>query len=458
MERPTRHLRSSFRDPSGFVYFRDGRLLRQINPTYQSQYDRLLASGLYDRLVERDLLIPHREVENEGIDAYKTIEPERVDFISYPYEWCLGQLRDAALATLEILNEALDKGMILKDASAFNIQFHKGRPILIDTLSFDHYQEGQPWIAYGQFCRHFVAPLVLMAHNDVRLSKLLRLYIDGIPLDLASKLAPWRTKWNIHIASHLHLHGRSVARPGMAGTPKPLSRRGLQAILESLQSLIEGIKQRNQPTVWGHYYENTNYSEQAMRAKMDLVDRLLEDCGPNVRSVWDLGANTGRFSELASKRGWHTVAWDMDSSAVEQCYQSVKGRHDPCLLPLLQDLANPSPGLGWAHQERDSMVERGPADVVLALALVHHLAIGNNVPLSDIAEFMARVGRRLIIEFVPKEDSQVQRLLSSRQDIFDGYRQEPFESAFEGFFRIEKRLPIEGTARTLYLMHRRDVG
>lgn len=455
MESPARPLSSSFRDPSGFVFEKDGRLLRQINRPYQTQYERLMGSGLYGRLVELGLLIPHREVQNLGADAFKTIEPERVAFVSYPYEWCLGELRDAAMATLDVQREALAYGMVLKDASAFNIQFHRGRPMLIDTLSFEHYEEGRPWVAYGQFCRHFVAPLVLMAHTDVRLGRLSREFIDGVPLDLASKLAPRRTKWNIHIASHLHLHGKSVANPEVAPPAKTLSRRGLEAILESLRSLVEGIRWKEQPSTWGRYYESTNYSEQAMAAKLKLVDALLDACGPNVRLVWDLGANTGRFSELASRRGWTTVAWDLDAAAVEQAYQSAKRNRDAFLLPLVQDLANPSPSLGWAHAERESMLERGPADVAMALALVHHLAIGNNVPLGGLAEFLARAGKRLIVEFVPKEDSQVQRLLATREDVFDGYTQAGFEAAFERFFAIEQRLPIEGTVRTLYLMSRR---
>jgi len=456
MSSTDRHLRSSFRDPSGFIYSQDGRIFRQINKSYQSQYERLVGSGLYSRLVERGLLIPHEEATDKNADAYKTISPELVPFISYPYEWCLSQLRDAAIATLDIMSEALAEGMILKDASAYNIQFCKGKPLLIDTLSFDHYEEGKPWVAYGQFCRHFVAPLVLMAHTDIRLNKLSRLYIDGLPLDLASKLAPRRTKWNIHIASHLHIHGKSVAHAGAPSAPKPLTRRGLEAILDSLRTLVLNVRWKDQPSTWGNYYENTNYSDKSMQTKLGLVDSLLDACQPVNGTVWDLGANTGRFSELASKRGWHTVAWDLDASAVEQCYAHVKETGDKNLLPLVQDLTNPSPGIGWAHHERDSLAERGPAEVIMALALIHHLAIGNNVPLPDVAAYMAKVGKKLIIEFVPKEDSQVQRLLSTREDVFGGYCQEAFESAFAAAFEIEKRVPIEGSSRVLYLMQRRE--
>ena len=212
-------LDASFRDPSGFLFMRDGVLYRQVNQVYAEEYTRLMDFGLYAQLVKAGLLIPHTE---SGLEkafepadknmAFKTLCPERVAFISYPYEWSFGQLKDAALATLSIQKRALKAGMSLKDASAYNIQFQNGKPTLIDTLSFETYKEGEPWVAYRQFCQHFLAPLALMAYRDVRLSQLLRVYIDGIPLDLASALLPARTRWNLGIASHIHLHASAQKR------------------------------------------------------------------------------------------------------------------------------------------------------------------------------------------------------------------------------------------------------
>ncbi|MEI7526409.1 MAG: hypothetical protein WCJ95_18825, partial [Mariniphaga sp.] len=186
-------LSSSFRDPSGFLFYEEGKLLRQVNGCYKEDYDLLMGSGLYTRLVEKNLLIPHQELTgHQGLNGstYKVIEPEKVGFISYPYEWSFSQLKDAAFATLEIQKIALQYGMTLKDATAYNVQFHKGRPVFIDTLSFEIYQEGKPWQAYKQFCQHFLAPLALMGYTDIRLNQLLKLYIDGIPLDLTSRLLP----------------------------------------------------------------------------------------------------------------------------------------------------------------------------------------------------------------------------------------------------------------------------
>ncbi|MGE5373519.1 MAG: SAM-dependent methyltransferase, partial [Bacteroidota bacterium] len=202
-------LSASFRDPSGFLFIREGVLYRQVNQKYAQEYARLMESGLYEKLVKARLLVPHVEVEGvqpESGECFRVIQPERVPFISYPYEWSFGQLKDAALASLSIQKRALKLGMSLKDASAYNIQFVHGKATLIDTLSFELYKEGQPWVAYRQFCQHFLAPLSLMALKDVRLSQLLRVYIDGIPLDLASELLPWRTQLNFGLMTHIHLH------------------------------------------------------------------------------------------------------------------------------------------------------------------------------------------------------------------------------------------------------------
>ena len=208
-------LAASFRDPSGFLFTRQGVLYRQVNQLYRENYDRLMTSGLAEKLIRGGWLIPHTEVDAPPADAslaYKVIRPELLDFISYPYEWSFSQLQDAALNTLAIQKMALESGMALKDASAYNMQFHHGRAVLIDTLSFEVYREGEPWVAYRQFCQHFLAPLALMAYTDVRLSQLLRVYIDGIPLDLAARLLPGKTRWDLGLATHIHLHAAAQQR------------------------------------------------------------------------------------------------------------------------------------------------------------------------------------------------------------------------------------------------------
>lgn len=454
-------LPASFRDPSGFLFRQGGVIYRQVNLIYKDDYDHLMDSGLYQALVDDNLLIPHQEagVESPVPElAYRVIKPDPVPFISYPYEWCFSQLRDAALTTLKVQRKALDFGMSLRDSSAYNIQFKNGRPIFIDTLSFGKHREGQPWLAYRQFCQHFLAPLALMSYADIRLSQLLRIYIDGLPLDLAGCLLPWRTRLRFSLLSHIHLHARSqkhFADKAVDVGRHRMSLYALLGILNSLESSVKKLKWQPRGTEWADYYQDTNYSLEASEHKKTIVAGFLDRVRP--ATVWDLGANVGTFSRLASDKGMPTVSFDVDPAAVEKNYLDCVARADTGILPLVIDLTNPSPGIGWENKERMPLKERGPADAVLALALVHHLAISNNVPLSRIAGFLSDICRWLIIEFVPKTDSQVQRLLATREDIFPDYTQEAFEKEFGKLFNITDTVPIKDSQRTLYLMQRREL-
>lgn len=452
MTAPTR-LGSSFRDPSGFVFEREGVLYRHVADTYSDNLALLWSSGLYDALVGAGQLVPCERADvslSPVPNAAAVLQPERLPVISYPYEWCFSQLKDAALLTLDIARRALEHGMVLKDASAYNVQFRQGRPIFIDTLSFEAYQEGEPWVAYRQFCAHFLAPLAVMALVDVRLNALLRTSIDGLPLDLTSDLLPGMTKLKPGLAMHLHIHGKASKMAATEEVKKAsISKTAVLATLDSLRGTIDGLRWEVKGTQWADYYSDTNYSDAAMAEKKRLVRSFLEASG--AKSCWDLGANTGEFSRIAAELGMNTVAWDVDPGAVERAYVAKI----PGVLPLLQDLTNPSPNLGWAGGERDSLDARGPADVILALALVHHLAIGNNVPLGDVAAYFARLGKSAIVEFVPKEDSQVRRLLASRRDVFPSYDLDGFREAFLPYFEIREEAAIAGSARTLFRLVRR---
>jgi hypothetical protein len=452
----TEQLSASFRDPSGFLFTDKGILYRQINRAYSNDYVRLMDSGLYDRLVKASLLIPHVESDQapaESDTAFKVIQPERAPFISYPYEWSFSQLKDAALATLSIQKRAMKLDMSLKDASAYNIQFMYGKATLIDTLSFENYREGEPWVAYKQFCQHFLAPLALMAYRDVRLSQLLRVYIDGVPLDLASELLPVKTKFNFGLLTHLHIHAGAQKRYSdkiVAPRKGGMSRQSLIGLIESLEGTIKKLTWKPAGTEWGDYYENTNYTDFAFEHKKQLVHEWSVEKKPAL--VWDLGGNTGIFSREAALSGAFTVSFDIDPAAVEQNYSIVKSKKEQNVLPLVLDLTNPSPALGWDNNERDSFGARGPVDMILALAVIHHLAISNNVPLPQLANFFAAHCRWLVIEFVPKSDSQVQKLLTSREDIFPNFTREGFEAAFSARFNIHKNEVVRDSERMLYLM------
>ena len=460
MTRPIK-LAASFRDPSGFMFRRDGILYRQVNRQYQAQYDQLMSSGLLDSLWKKGWLVHSEEVQIEPSDpelAYKILQPQELPFISYPYEWSFGQYKDAALTTLEILKLSMEKGFVLKDASAYNIQFYHGKAVLIDTLSFEAYKVGEPWVAYRQFCQHFLGPLALMAKTDIRLSQLLRVYIDGIPLDLTSKLLPGTTKLNFGLNLHIHAHAAAQTRYANNTTARSqnkgqMTRAAFLGLIDSLESTVNSLSLKGVKTEWGDYYDDTNYTDGSLNEKRNLVEQFIQKAQP--KTIWDLGANTGFFSRVAADAGIFTVAYDIDPLAVDQGWAEVKARKEKNLLPLVLDLTNPSPAIGWANQERMGFLERGPADCVMALALIHHLAISNNVPLTTLAEFFASIGQWLIIEFVPKDDSQVQRLLATREDIFPEYSPEGFETAFNQIYHIHSKESIPGSKRFLYLLERK---
>lgn len=450
---------ASFRDPNGFVFTLENRIYRQINHSYQTNYDQLIESGLYDKLVGEGYLIPHQEVTIKAPSpesAYKIIEPELLNFVAYPYELSFSQLKDAALATLKIQKVALSHGMSLKDSSAYNIQFHHGHPLLVDTLSFEKYEEGKPWIAYRQFCQHFLAPLSLIAYQDARLASMLINFIDGIPLDLASHLLPVRTRFVPSLLLHLHLHSASQRRYADSAPTanRSVNRTSFLGLIDSLESAVQRLKWSPTGPGWSGYYEEEHsYTPAGLEHKQLLVKEYLSQIKPGV--VWDLGANTGMFSRIACDMGAFTIAFDFDPAAVELNYHQASRKQETSILPLVQNLTNPSPSIGWQNQERMSLIERANADAVMALALVHHLCIANNVTLENLATFLHRLSPWLIIEFVPKNDPQVQRLLIAREDIFTEFNQEQFEATFNRYFNLHKADTIQDSQRRIYLMERR---
>jgi len=456
--RQTPRIPSSFRDPAGFVFEDNGRLLRHINPSYHHEFERLSQSGLYGTLTDAELLVRHTLLTGWGDDDVgtgATIEPERISFVSYPGEWCFSQLQAAALCTLRIQRIALDHGMSLKDASAFNILFRNTTPVFIDTLSFETYRDGEPWVAYRQFCEHFLAPLLLMSQVDARLNQVFRVFIDGIPLQTASRMLPLRSRFRLTSLMHVHFHAWSQARAGARGTltsKARVSRLGLVALLDNLESAIRRLTLGTPRSVWLNYYDDNTYSPVAIADKSRIVDEYIRRLAP--RRVWDLGANDGRFSRIASRHGAFTVAFDGDADTVEKNYQTCVDNNVEGVLPLVMDLTNPTPSSGWASRERQSLIDRGPVDVVLALALMHHLAVSNNVPLDFVAEFFGALAPAAIVEYVPPDDQQVKRLMAHRGGGNAGYTLQEFESAFAKHYRIVDRRHVSDTGRIIYLLSR----
>ena len=448
----------SWRDPFGFVYRRHGILLRQVNSAAAAEWEATEGSGFLRRLQTAGLLIDHEPAPLDWAAdpslVLTVIRPEPVPFISYPYEWTFGQLKAAALLTLEVQCQAMTHGLELRDASAYNVQFIGVRPVFIDTLSFRRATPGAPWIAYRQFCEHFLAPLALMSRRDIRLGGLLRDHLDGIPLDLAARLLPARTRLSLGLGSHIHLHARAqrrhADRPEAAGeaATRKMSPTRQAALHDSLVRLIGGLDWTPAGTEWADYGTASSYDDASATAKDAVVGALIGDASPSV--VWDLGANNGRYSAIAARTAGRVVALDIDPAAGERHWRDLVARGETRVLPVLQDLANPSPAIGWDGRERKSLFERAEGATLLALALVHHLAIGRNVPLPMLSATLARLGDKLIIEWVPKDDPMVRRLLATREDVFPDYTASGFEAAFSAHWRIERSMRVGETPRTIY--------
>ena len=448
---------ASFRDPSGFVFRRDQVLYRQVNRSYQEDWTLLNGSGLLKQAIDYGWLVPHEVVDLRWAltaEAIACLKPQEVPYVSYPYEWSFSQLKDAALLTLELMELSMKYGMVLKDASAFNVAFHHAQPVFIDTLSFEKYVEGEPWVAYQQFCRHFLAPLALTHYLGPENLRLSQLHIDGGPLKLASKTLPFKTRFTPSLAMHIHLHAKGTEQ--VATTEEKVkahvSKLGLESLLSSLKGAVQRLKWQPKGTQWADYYCDTNYSTEADDSKASIVRRFLAVTGQRQGQCWDIGANIGHYTRIAKEAGFDCVAFDIDPAAIDRLYSQAKANKEQGITPVVLDLTNPSPSIGWALTERDSFEKRGRCQVVMALALVHHLAIGNNVPLQRIAEFFSKLGSWLILEFVPKSDSQVKRLLASRKDIFPQYTLEGFEEAFAPHFDVIDRQPVADSDRVMFLL------
>lgn len=440
---------ASFRDPDGFVYLKQNKVYRKIQPSFFTQYHKLMQSGLYRTLTEQQLLIPHEEIRHtrNGID----IQPQQLPFISYPYEWTFSQLRSAALTTLTVQKYALEFGMSLKDASAYNIQFFGTQPRLIDTLSFGTLIEREPWVAYRQFCEHFVAPLTLMSQVDVRLNRLSVFYHEGIPLELASRLLPVGSYVNLRILAHVHLHARfqkqQFSSKNEVDKQRHFGKKALLGLTETLEQLVKSLTVKSGQSHWDSYYDHTTYSNAEQKRKAEFVATVCRKLKPKL--VWDLGANTGMYSHIAAQFANYVVAMDSDHACSDSLFREHK---QTSILPLWIDLTNPSPAIGWENVERKSFLARGPADLVLALALMHHLVIGNNVSFAQLAHFFKTVARHLLIEFIPKTDAQVKRLLAFRRDIFNEYSEDKFVLAFRKHFSVSQKISLGNNGRNLYIM------
>ena len=415
----TRREAASYRDPSGFVFYQGGKVFRQINKQGIGDFQKFLSSGLADRLKSEKLLVNFNITDSTSEKII--IEAEKIPFITYPYEWSFNQLREAALTTLKINRTALDYDMILKDASAFNIAFFQGKALFIDHTSFTCCSQNGLWKAYKQFCTNFLAPLYLMKYSDMRCLDLFKSDINGIQLDFASRLLPLYTCFVPSVLMHIHLHAKFdshySADKNFSGTSEmPLKR--LKNFMDGMIEQISSLSLPEKNTLWGKYYQHTNYTEESFECKRQTVRDFCSHYGTG--TLLDLGANTGVFSEIAAEYAEKVIAIDTDPTAVEHLYQLSRERFAN-IYPARLDLFNPTAALGLFNQERSSFFSRCECDCVLGLALIHHLRVTGNWQTDDIVKLFSATGKYALVEFVPLDDEQMQQLVRGRESIYNDW-------------------------------------
>jgi len=452
----------SFRDPSGYIYYKNNKVYRVVNESYKKNYDNLMSSGLYDTLVNEDLLIKHSEISNnqKSKGEYKTLEVERIPFISYPYEWSFNQLKDSLLLTLKIQKICVEFNMTLKDSTPFNIQFIGNKPIFIDTLSFELVDnENYVWKPYKQFCEMFLGPLCLMKYVDPNLNELLINNINGVPLGLINKLLPLKSKFNISVFIHFVLHNMFKQKENIKNVKveksKVISKTKHLNIITQLESFVINTKVPNELSEWGDYNEETiTEKKDYVIDKENSIKSFLKD--GNYKLTWDIGSNDGFFSRIiADKYSDYLISFDIDWRCVDSNYLKCKDLNINNVFPLILDLSNPTPSIGWMNKERSSVYERfGSPDLITCFAVIHHI-INVGIPLESFIEFLSKSSKDILIEYVPYSDPKCQIIFESRDDNFNYPTENEFESLIMNKFNIIKTKELVETKRCLYLLRKK---
>lgn len=461
---PVRADAGSFRDPGGRVYVINDRVFRSVMPRAAEDFEFVRATGLLEELIAEGWAISEKTVNpsvlgeaNNG--ARYVLEHPRLPFISYPYEWPFPALKAAALLHLDLHLRALEHGVTLSDATAYNIQFRGVEPVFIDTLSFRRYREGEFWIGHRQFCEQFVNPLLLRALLGIPHNSWYRGTVEGITAEDLSRLLPWTGKLSWNVLTHVVMQasfqrkssGKADAERWIKGRSLPLT--AFRQMLRGLRKWIAKLEPANtRKTVWVDYARDNSYASEEARAKQRFVSDFVAAVMP--RMVWDIGCNTGDYAKTALAAGAEfTVGFDFDQGALDVAFSRAKTERLN-FLPLFLDMANPAPSQGWAQAERAGLMQRAHCDAVLALAVVHHLAIGRNVRLDEVVDWLVRIAPQGIIEFVQKSDPMVQKLLRLREDIFDDYNEESFVRSLEKRAGIVRSVTVSATNRRLYRFKR----
>ena len=449
----------SFRDPSGQVYREGTRIYRTVTDRAAADYEFVRDSGLLQRLSKQGHVLSATEIDRDtlgpvGSAARYLLQHPLIPFVSYPYEWSFPTLKDAALLHLDVQLEALEAGIVLSDATAYNVQFVGPRPVFIDHLSFRRYRPGEIWTGHRQFCEQFLNPLLLRALLGVSHNAWFRGTQEGITAPELNRLLPLRRKLSWNVLSQVVLPtmlersaGSAVQSLNTAHLQRPsFPLESYRAMLKQLHNWIMRLQPADTgKTVWNDYAANHSYRSDEVDKKIAFVSDMAAAVRPNM--LWDLGCNSGDYSKASLKAGAkYALGFDFDHGALEAGFERAKAE-ELSFLPLLMDAANPSPSQGWAERERQSLGARASADAILALAFVHHIAIGRNVPLDRVIDWLIGLAPNGVIEFVPKADPMVTRMLKLREDIFDTYTEDTFLNAISARARIVKSSVVSAAGR-----------
>ena len=448
----------SFRDPESRVFYAGDEVYRALSPDGLSDFEALSSTGLLDdpRMVRteradgvgllRELLVH----EPAGV-----LRHERIPFVSYPYEWTFSMLKDAALVQLDLLLAALDHDMVVKDSTPYNVQFKGASPRFVDIGSFERLREGEPWVGYRQFCMLYLYPLMLLALKGVPFQPWLRGSIDGITPGQMRGLMSFRDRFRRGVFTNVFLHAKLEAR--YADRPDQVKQEVkrvfrkelLVANVRKMRKLVERLSWDPPEGVWTAYGERNTYTDDDARRKDEFVRQVATS--RSFELVWDIGANNGRYSRIAAEGARTIVAVDADQGPVELLYRELRAEGDERILPLTMNLADPSPGLGWRGLERRALSQRGTPDLVLALALIHHVAISANVPVREFIDWLASLESELVIEFPTREDPMVKKLLApKREGLHPDYELSFFERCLAEAFEVERTERLESGTRVLY--------
>jgi SAM-dependent methyltransferase len=453
----------SFRDRDGRVYRVNGRIVRGLSATALAEFETLQATAFYSSFLDRGQLVRSAGLapgdvplpESEKNRWAGVIEHQRIPVITYPYEWTFSMLQDAALLQLDLVEAALLEGMTLKDATPYNIQFIGSQPVFIDIPSFETLSAGAPWAGYRQFCEMFLFPLLLQAYKGVPFQPLLRGSIDGVSVQTAGRLFGLRDRFRGGVLSHVWLQSKLDRRFGgtrqdvrgelkSAGFHKEL----ILANVRKLRKLVSKLRWGGEGSEWGAYEAFHNYSEGDHALKETFVDECV--AASTARCIWDIGCNTGQFSRIAARHAEQVLAMDLDHFAVERLYRAIRSEQKRNILPLVQNVADPSPSWGWRNRERIDLPGRARPDLVMCLALIHHIVISANIPLDEFIGWLADLADQLIIEYVSRADDKVQALLRNKQDKYTDYSRKRLERALAEHYTVRRCLPLESGNRHLY--------